>query len=107
MKKTIALILILALLNFWMPCVNAGIYEELDPMVSPDASMTMADEDFSMQKTDARTSNVVGTADMERTWKKSGKSKTEKSRKSSKKKSSEKKRKKSSERARSHKKSSR
>ena len=87
MKKIAIFVLILALLNFWVPYVQAGISQDLDPMVSPEPQATVTGESSSGNTVTGQTSNVVSTADATG----SEKGKKEKSKKSSKKKSSAKK----------------
>ena len=117
MKRKMASILALMLLNLWLPCASAEISQDLDPMVSPDAQATVTNEGSENTLTADPTGAAVGTVEtpkeekkVEETKKESKKlekTKKDKTKKSSKKKSSEKKQKKSSSKnTKKHKKSS-
>jgi len=95
MKRKLVSLLILVLLNLWIPYAAAEISQELDPMVSPDASAAMTSETPENGLTAAETSNVVSTADVAKKEKKVEATK-KKSKKGSAKKSSSKKSSKSS-----------
>lgn len=66
MKKAMALLLTLALLNAWIPCASAEISQELDPMLTPEPQATVVSENstesFNGIAGDT-TSNVVSSAD--------------------------------------------
>ena len=96
MKRTMASMLILAVLSFWIPCASAEISQELDPMVSPEAQAVVTDGSAVNNMDASQTSNVVSTTDTVLPEKKIEEPKKEKSKKSSKKKSSDKKKKKKS-----------
>ena len=97
MKKTMASMLILAVLSIWVPCASAEISQELDPMASPDAQATVTNDSSTNSVGSQQVSNVVSTADATGSKKAAAETKKEKSKKSSKKKSTEKKKTKSSE----------
>ena len=63
MKREMVSVLILALLNLWMPYAGAEISQELDPMVSPDAQATVTGESAMNNMDASQMSNVVGTAE--------------------------------------------
>ncbi|MFA7254756.1 MAG: hypothetical protein WC133_01490 [Candidatus Omnitrophota bacterium] len=90
MKNKMVSILILALLNLWIPYANAENSQDLDPMVSPDAQATVTEDTSTGAMTAGQASNVVSTTDTVTPEKKVEEPKKEKSKKSSKKKSSEK-----------------
>jgi outer membrane biosynthesis protein TonB len=101
MKKTMASLMVLALLNLWIPYAAAEISEELDPMVSPDVQTTVTSESpvSDLEVGADTTSPVVNADDTAQEEKKFGEPKKEKTKKSSKKKkkSEEKKKKKTEE----------
>lgn len=106
MKNKMVPVLILALLNLWIPYANAENSQDLDPMVSPDALMAVTEEISAGGVTAGQASNVVSTADTAASEKKVEEPKKKKSKKSSKKKS-EKKKKSAPVSTQKHKKSSR
>lgn len=91
MKSKMALILILALLNLWIPAASAEISRDLDPMVPADVQATVTGETSAAGVTDSQASNVVSAADAVSAEKKVEGTTKEASKKSSKKKSSKKK----------------
>ena len=91
MKKTVIAMLVLVLLNLWVPFARAEISQDLDPMVSSEPQATVAEETSMSGKTTGRTSNVVSTANTMASEKKVEEPKKKKTKKSSTKKSSSKK----------------
>ena len=63
MKRKIVPVLIFALLNLWIPCASAGMSQDLDPMVSPDAQETVTSESAANTAAAGQTGNAVSAAD--------------------------------------------
>jgi len=97
MKIAGVTMLVLMLLNLWVPFAQAEISKDLDPMVSSDVLVTVTEApSVSGSTTTGQASNGVSAADTAVAEKKTDETKKEKSKKSSKKKSSVKKKTKSS-----------
>jgi len=89
-KKMVSAVLILAVMSLGAPCASAEVYQDLDPMVSPEAQATVTSENPVASVTADQASNVVSTENIAKTEKKSEVSKKKKSKKNSEKKSSKK-----------------
>ena len=89
MKEMVSAVLILMVISLGVPCSGAEVYQDLDPMVSPEAQATVTSESPVASVTADQTSNVVSTENIAKAEKKSEVSK-KKSKKNSGKKSSKK-----------------
>ena len=94
MKRKIVPVLIFALLNLWIPYASAGMSQDLDPMVPPDAQETVTNESTANTAAAGQTGNAVSTADASKGEKKVEGASEKKTKKDSSQKSSSKKSKK-------------
>lgn len=96
MKRKMVSVLVLALLNLWIPYASAENSQDLDPMVSPEAQATVTSESSTSGVDASQAGDVVSPASTTTSGEKVEETKKEKA-KSSAKKSDEKKKKKSDE----------
>jgi outer membrane biosynthesis protein TonB len=79
MKKIMSSLLIVAVLFCWIPCARAEeAAQDLDPMVSPDASATVTGDTASKGDVSGKVTDGLGNQDAARTEKKAEKKKEEK-----------------------------
>ncbi len=90
MKRIVSALLVLAVTSLRTPCASAEIYQDLDPMVSPEAQVIVTSESPVASVAADRASNVVSTENIAKKEKKSEVSKKKKEKKGTKKKSSKK-----------------